>query len=249
MTIGKNIAIKRKELNWTQKQLAEILNVSDKTISSWENERTYPDIAMLIQLSDTFNLSLDKLIREDLKMVHEIDDAIRIGKSWGKWNKLVIGISVLAVGYMLVSISWLLWTNVRQAELDNYSWEQAEIKNEQLDHIGLYVKRNGVYVYLSNYQTKYSTPYLSFDKSIREVTVKNEEGIALVIKNRNNLIFYNGKGEELNLNSRLEPVKGTSKNKEMSKEKQEMFKREYREEIEAFYLNGLALFKDMNGGD
>ncbi|CRH22468.1 XRE family transcriptional regulator (fragment) [Carnobacterium maltaromaticum] len=89
MTIGKNIAAKRKERSWTQKQLAEVLNVSDKTISSWENERTYPDIVMLIQLSDTFNLSLDKLIREDLKMVKEFDYAI---KNWRKMGEVEEGI-------------------------------------------------------------------------------------------------------------------------------------------------------------
>jgi len=46
----------RKEKNWTQKELAEKLNVSDKTISSWETGRTYPDIDSLIQLADLFDL-------------------------------------------------------------------------------------------------------------------------------------------------------------------------------------------------
>lgn len=246
MTIGKNIAAKRKERSWTQKQLAEVLNVSDKTISSWENERTYPDIVMLIQLSDTFNLSLDKLIREDLKMVKEFDYAIKIGERWVKWKKVFSVISILAVGYILLNISWLLWTNHRQSELDNYPWEQAEIDNEKLAPYALYVKKNGVYTFLSNYQTKSSTPYLSFDNSIREVTVKNDEGFSLVIKNRDKLIFYNGKGKELILNENLDPLKGKVKDKEMTKEEQEEFKLINQKDIEEFYRNGLALFNDLN---
>lgn len=246
MTIGKNIAAKRKERNWTQKQLAEVLNVSDKTISSWENERTYPDIFMLIQLSDTFNLSLDKLIREDLRMVKEMDHAIKMGERWVKWKKVISVLSILIIGYILLTISWLLWTNHRQAELDNYPWEQAEINSEKLAPYGLYVKKNEVYSFLSNYQTKSSTPYLNFDNSIREVTVKNEEGFSLVIKDRDNLIFYNGKGKELILNEKLDSLKGKIKGKEMSKEEQEEFKFLHQKDIEKFYRNGLALFNDLN---
>lgn len=84
MTIEKNIMNKRKDLGLTQKTLAENLNVSDKTISSWENKKTYPDIEMLIQLRDFLNLSLDELIKEDIKMVKNIDENVKDGKKWKK---------------------------------------------------------------------------------------------------------------------------------------------------------------------
>lgn len=103
MTIEKNIMNKRKDLGLTQKTLAENLNVSDKTISSWENKKTYPDIEMLIQLRDFLNLSLDELIKEDIKMVKNIDENVKDGKKWKKWNKLIIIAFVLLIVLLFIT--------------------------------------------------------------------------------------------------------------------------------------------------
>ena len=42
MTLGDKLAKLRKENNYTQEQLAEILEVSRQTISKWESDTTYP---------------------------------------------------------------------------------------------------------------------------------------------------------------------------------------------------------------
>ena len=47
MFIGQIILNRRKELNMTQKQLAEKLNVTDRTISRWECGVSLPDVEML----------------------------------------------------------------------------------------------------------------------------------------------------------------------------------------------------------
>lgn len=59
----------RRQRDWTQQVVAEKLGVSRKTISSWENGRSYPDIFMLVQLSDLYRVSLDDLLREDHEMI------------------------------------------------------------------------------------------------------------------------------------------------------------------------------------
>ena len=46
-TIGKFICELRKAKGMTQKDLAELLNVSDKTISRWERDETVSDLALL----------------------------------------------------------------------------------------------------------------------------------------------------------------------------------------------------------
>ena len=61
-SIGKTIAELRKVKGWTQVELAERLNVSDKTISKWESEAGYPEFTMLPQLSNIFDVSLDYLM-------------------------------------------------------------------------------------------------------------------------------------------------------------------------------------------
>lgn len=61
--VGKRIANRRKEKGLTQLQLAERLNVSNRTVSKWENGDGYPDITILPNLSDILGISIDELIR------------------------------------------------------------------------------------------------------------------------------------------------------------------------------------------
>lgn len=69
MSLGSKLKENRMKLNVTQEELGKKLHVSRQTISNWEVGRSYPDIESLILLSDIFNLSLDKLLREDTRMV------------------------------------------------------------------------------------------------------------------------------------------------------------------------------------
>lgn len=72
--VGRTISERRKKLNMTQAQLAERLNVSNKSISRWETGTTMPDISLLIPLSEILEISLNDLldgetedtVREDL---------------------------------------------------------------------------------------------------------------------------------------------------------------------------------------
>lgn len=60
--IGQRIASARKALNYTQQQLADILNVSDKAVSKWERGIGCPDISLLLPLSEALNMTIDELI-------------------------------------------------------------------------------------------------------------------------------------------------------------------------------------------
>ncbi len=59
---GNFISQRRKELNLTQKQLAEELNVTDKAVSKWETGNGAPDIALLSLLAKTLNVSVAELL-------------------------------------------------------------------------------------------------------------------------------------------------------------------------------------------
>ena len=61
-SIGKMIAALRKAKGWTQVDLAEKLNISDKTVSKWESEAGYPEITMFPRLADFFGVSIDYLM-------------------------------------------------------------------------------------------------------------------------------------------------------------------------------------------
>ena len=59
--IAKNISQLRRNQNWTQAELAEKLNYSDKAISKWERAEAVPDIEVLWQMADLFNVNIDYL--------------------------------------------------------------------------------------------------------------------------------------------------------------------------------------------
>jgi len=68
MEFGDRLKQERKKRKLTQQVVADELNVSRQTISSWETENSYPDIASLLRLSDYYQISLDTLLKEDVGM-------------------------------------------------------------------------------------------------------------------------------------------------------------------------------------
>ena len=72
MTLGEKIARQRKELNYTQEQLADILGVSRQSISKWESDIAYPETDKLIELGKLFDCSMDYLLKEEITEKHGV---------------------------------------------------------------------------------------------------------------------------------------------------------------------------------
>ena len=73
-TIGKLIAALRKANGMTQKDLAEKLNVSDKTVSRWERDDGAPDLATIPVLAEIFGITCDELLRGEVRPAAERSD-------------------------------------------------------------------------------------------------------------------------------------------------------------------------------
>lgn len=71
MKLGKVLKEKRQLNRWTQDRLAEELQVSRPTISSWEGNKTLPDIMNLLKISTLYGCSLDDLLKEEIKMTNK----------------------------------------------------------------------------------------------------------------------------------------------------------------------------------
>ena len=69
MELGKRIKMYRTEKELSQDTLAEKVYVSRQTISNWENDKSYPDVHSLVLLSKVLDVSLDQLIKGDIKMI------------------------------------------------------------------------------------------------------------------------------------------------------------------------------------
>lgn len=73
MSIGNQIMAMRRERQLTQEQFGSLFHVTRQTVSNWENGKSYPDLQLLVAISDQFGVSLDTLLKEDTKMVKAID--------------------------------------------------------------------------------------------------------------------------------------------------------------------------------
>ena len=74
MTLGEKLSRLRKENNYTQEQLADVLGVSRQSISKWESDITYPETDKLIRISDLFHCSLDYLLKDTMDEDYKTQD-------------------------------------------------------------------------------------------------------------------------------------------------------------------------------
>ena len=67
--IGRYIAEKRKSLGLTQRQLAEKLGKSDKSVSKWERGICLPDVSVYLELCGLLGISLNEFLAgEDIEI-------------------------------------------------------------------------------------------------------------------------------------------------------------------------------------
>lgn len=113
MEISKCIKDARQNNNISQESLAEQLGVSRQTISSWENGKSYPDLVSIIKMSDIFNISLDKMLKEDKKLVNNMQEKMDTVKS----NKSIVFTILFAI--IIFGGIYLIQTFVDIPKIDN----------------------------------------------------------------------------------------------------------------------------------
>lgn len=71
MEIGNQIKLHRIAQGLSQEELAARVYVTRQTLSNWETGKTYPDINSLLRLAELFHVSLDELVKGDIKKMKE----------------------------------------------------------------------------------------------------------------------------------------------------------------------------------
>ena len=107
MTFGDHLKSVRLEKHLTQDQVAKDFFITRQTISSWDNEKTYPDITNLIKLSEYYHISLDTLLKEDdgLRKYLEKKD---VSQSLSPVRISLLGIDVILSLILLSSLlNWI----------------------------------------------------------------------------------------------------------------------------------------------
>lgn len=93
MDIGSTIKEIRAKHGLSQEQFAEQFHVTRQTVSNWENQKNYPDLSTLVEISKTFDVSLDEFIKEDNKYIADTD----VTRKKVKRSRLIICILLLIV--------------------------------------------------------------------------------------------------------------------------------------------------------
>lgn len=99
-TFGTLIASHRKEQGMTQLQLAEKMGVTDKAVSKWERDLSYPDINSLPKLAEIFGISVDQLMQ-----IKETERPERVSQRVNGVMALVFKALALAMGIAVMVLS------------------------------------------------------------------------------------------------------------------------------------------------
>lgn len=87
----------RQQHHLTQMQVGTQLHVSAKTISSWENGRSFPDISTLVSISDLYQISLDQLLREDQDIVQHYETISKQAQRYQKYFQITYFLNILLI--------------------------------------------------------------------------------------------------------------------------------------------------------
>lgn len=85
--IGTFLKLLRKEKNLTQEQLAEQLGVSNRTVSRWENGNNMPDISLLSEIAEFYDVSIPELIYGERKSENMREGAKEVAETMSDYAK------------------------------------------------------------------------------------------------------------------------------------------------------------------
>jgi len=169
MQLGAQLKNARQKLGVTQEIVAAELHVSRQTISSWENERSYPDIASLIALSDYYQLSLDELLKEDNGMA---DDLARKERALKEAQRIWLMSYVVNLLLLLLLLA------------DRFSWFGVKLTGAVAFVIAMVMLVNGYLLIMaggSYRRLKRTDPFLITNRTLRFIVSMGIITVGLIL--------------------------------------------------------------------
>lgn len=165
----------RTNLNLTQKELANKLNVSNKTISRWETGSGYPDIEMIPQLARVLELSYEELLD---------GNEYFIKKEKKKQRRRLILISILFLGLIVLALDKL--TPRDDGFKSKYKNKDLLVSGDMIDQVRLDYQERAEYAVCT------VTPIGVFDSTKSNALIKrlSVDNLILVAKDIQNKISY-----------------------------------------------------------
>ncbi len=198
MSLGEQIRKRRSELDMTQEQLADKLFVSRSTVSNWEINRNYPDIKLLISLSDALGISLDSLLKEN----HNVVDSIAYDTNEKKKNAKLVKMLKILVVVLFISLLSVLFIFTKDVDVSaGRILDITEEENNLIINLDLPFYRSAESYYI-DYENEGKTANITIGA---EYSFKHNEVIEIPlseIKNAESVIVKSpdGLSESYNIN-------------------------------------------------
>lgn len=140
--IGKYIAAKRKALGLTQKQLAEKLNMSDKSVSKWERGICLPDVTVYLELCKILGISINEflagedIIEENIEQKSE-ENILKItkdNKTKQKYLKKIIRLLIVMLVVFIFITSIFIYQKLTQPQnyIEPYLEKSTEMQTANM---------------------------------------------------------------------------------------------------------------------
>lgn len=129
MSFGENLISLRKQMGWSQDDLANNLNLSRQAISKWENDTSKPDIDNVKKISKIFSVTIDDLLNNEVPKEKAV--ALDVKKEEKKERTItivklmiiaVIVLYVISVIYKFASLLIIVNGVQKYANLSNYHY-------------------------------------------------------------------------------------------------------------------------------
>lgn len=180
--IGKYIAFKRKEQDLTQKQLAEKLNMSDKSVSKWERGICLPDVSVYLELCKILDISINEFLAgEDIpketieqKAEENIIQITKDNKNKQKYLKKIIRLLIVMLVVFIFITSIFIYKKLTQPQnyIEPYLEKSTEMQmanmlsNHPGDILLFHYNSKKNYDSLTMYLTQYQKGKKISDKEI-----------------------------------------------------------------------------------
>lgn len=120
MFFGDKLKKEREKRGWSQEYLAEKIHVSRQSVSKWETGKNYPNIEVIIDLSDLFGITIDELLRSDEELKEKvIQDSKQLAHP--KWKTFfdslfLLGVFLLLVKLVILGLNYFIGTEILVTE-------------------------------------------------------------------------------------------------------------------------------------
>lgn len=106
MNIGNRIKKLRMDHGLSQEELGEKLHVTRQTVSNWENNKNYPELSILVNLAELFDITVDEILNEEHEDVCESNEKMKRKMIGSRIGLLLAIVIFLLSGYALWQMSF-----------------------------------------------------------------------------------------------------------------------------------------------